>query len=154
MPTAVVRVIVDASLEPAQFADGIARLHERGLTLLEHSTRPSDSESTEIALLRDAEIADWTPEQAVALCQRVFNAPAELGVITYVSRGTDDDARSVLARFELSGDVRRDVVDGEDVITVTVARDDMRRVPESRLHTALEAALNAEVQIVLAERIS
>ncbi|MBP1079445.1 hypothetical protein JOD63_003413 [Microbacterium terrae] len=142
---------MDATPDPKRLAGGVARLRAQGFTLLEHSTRPSDADSIEIALLRDDEDFEWSDDDAVSFCQQVFDAPAALGVTTFVSRGTDDDARSVLARFDLVGDVRRAVIEGSDVVTVTVPRAEMRRVPESRLHTALEAALNAEVQIVLTD---
>jgi hypothetical protein len=35
-------------------------------------------------------------------------------------------------------------------VVATISRADSRRVPESRLHTAFEAALNCEVRIVIA----
>jgi hypothetical protein len=51
----------------------------------------------------------------------------------------------------LSGEVERKAGDdGWDVITVTLRKVDLERVPESRVHTALEASLNCEVLIVVA----
>lgn len=73
-----------------------------------------------------------------------------MGVLTYVSRGTDDDAHGVLAGLGLRGEVARRPTDaGWDVVTVTLRRADLTRVPESRVHTALEASLNCEVVIVV-----
>ena len=37
--------------------------------------------------------------------------------------------------------------EGWDVIHVTLRKADLERVPESRVHTALEASLNCEVHI-------
>ena len=37
--------------------------------------------------------------------------------------------------------------DGWDVMHVTLRKADLERVPESRVHTALEASLNCEVHI-------
>jgi len=37
--------------------------------------------------------------------------------------------------------------DGLDIVYVTLREDDLERVPESRVHTALEASLNCEVHI-------
>ena len=82
------------------------------------------------------------------LCERVFGTTPESGVVTYVSRGTDDDALGVLAGFGLTGEVsRRPGDDGWDVVTVRLREADLERVPESRIHTALEASLNCEVEI-------
>ena len=72
-----------------------------------------------------------------------------VGVLTFVSHGTDDDAHGVLAGFGLTGQVHRyPSGQGWDVVEVTLSRADLRRVPESRIHTALEASLNSEVRIV------
>jgi hypothetical protein len=69
-------------------------------------------------------------------------------VLTYISRGTDDDAHGVLAGFGLSGNVERvPSDDGWDVVYVTLHKADLERIPESRVHTALEASLNCEVHI-------
>ncbi len=70
------------------------------------------------------------------------------GVITFVSRGTDDDAHGVLAGFGLTADiVRTPGDDGFDIVDVTLREADLERIPESRVHTALEASLNCEVRI-------
>jgi len=37
--------------------------------------------------------------------------------------------------------------DGFDIVDVTLREDDLERIPESRVHTALEASLNCEVRI-------
>ena len=37
--------------------------------------------------------------------------------------------------------------DGYDIVYVTLSEEDLERVPESRVHTALEASLNCEVHI-------
>jgi hypothetical protein len=48
----------------------------------------------------------------------------------------------------LSGDIERvSGDDGWDVVHVTLRNSDLERVPESRVHTALEASLNCEVHI-------
>ena len=95
---------------------------------------------------------DELTRTAVELCVKAFGnfgtQPAA-GVLTYVSRGTDDDAQGVLAGLGLSGDIERIAgEEGWDTIRVTLRKSDLQRVPESRVHTALEASLNCEVQIV------
>jgi hypothetical protein len=55
----------------------------------------------------------------------------------------------VLSGFGLTGEVRRSPGDdGFDVVYVTLREADLGRVPESRIHTALEASLNCEVHIL------
>lgn len=153
MPIAVVRIHFASPLEPAAFDAGVALLRERGIPLVEYTAAASGEMLNEISLLRD-EAAAWTPAGAVELCAAAFGVPARQGPVTYISRGTNTDAESVLARFGLEGSVHREVREDGDVITVTVSSADMRRVPESRLHTALEAALNAEVRIELVAAVN
>ena len=69
-------------------------------------------------------------------------------MVTFVSHGTDEDAAGVLAGFGVTGDIdRRPGDQGWDIITVTLRREDLTRIPESRIHTALESATNAEIHI-------
>ena len=69
------------------------------------------------------------------------------GVLTFVSRGTDDDAHGVLAglRSDRRHRTRTRATTGWDIVHVTLRKADLERVPESRIHTALEASLNCEV---------
>jgi hypothetical protein len=84
----------------------------------------------------------------MSLCAKVFGTKPVPGVLTFISRGTDDDAHGVLAGLGLTGDIERlPGDDGWDVVHVTLRKADLERVPESRVHTALEASLNCEVHI-------
>jgi hypothetical protein len=150
--TAVIRFVVDAegALSAERFVEAVRALESEGYTVVASAPErlPDRRREVEIIVEDDGGLDTRTPFDA---CARAFGTQPELGVITYVSRGTDDDARGVLQRFGIGGNVDREVLDGSDeVVTVTIARSDMRRVPESRLHTALEAALNCDVRIVLA----
>ena len=54
----------------------------------------------------------------------------------------------MLSGFGLTGEiVRVPGRDGYDVVYVTLRESDLERIPESRIHTALEASLNCEVHI-------
>jgi hypothetical protein len=87
---------------------------------------------------------------ASELCRNAFGAEPAEGMTTYLSRGSDDDAIGILSAFGLAGDVSRaSGEEGWDVVTVRLAAADLRRVPESRIQTALEASLNCEVRIVV-----
>lgn len=84
----------------------------------------------------------------IRLCASAFGTVPAAGVVTYLSRGTDDDVHGVLAGLGLTGEVARTPgADGLDVVNVTLAEPDVARVGESRIHTALEASLNCEVHI-------
>ncbi|MEZ0350265.1 hypothetical protein [Mycobacterium sp. pR1184] len=154
MRTAVVRVNVDPEgvLTPAQLRDGMAALLElaghAGAGVVENDLAAMPKTRREVELLIAAENSDTAKEAAIGLCAKVFsNAPVP-GVVTFVSRGTDDDAHGVLAGFGLTGDiVRTPGDDGFDIVYVTVREADLDRIPESRVHTALEASLNCEVHI-------
>ncbi len=154
MRTAVVRVGVDKAgvLGPAQLEDGLVRLRDsaalQGIEVVADNLPAMPAQRREVELL----IAGDDPEQllrlAIELCANAFGTTPVPGVVTFISRGTDDDAHGVLAGLGLSGEIERvPGDDGWDVVYVTLRKADLERVPESRVHTALEASLNCEVHI-------
>ncbi|WP_343577627.1 hypothetical protein [Mycobacterium sp.] len=152
MRTAVVRVNVDPdnALEPAQLTDGMALLlasvGSAGVIAKDLGAMPAGRR--EVQLLITSEDVEAAKQAAIDLCSTAFPANPAPGVVTFVSRGTDDDAHGVLAGFGLTGDiVRTPGEDGFDIVEVTLREADLERVPESRVHTALEASLNCEVRI-------
>jgi hypothetical protein len=154
MRTAVVRVNVDpqSACTPAQLRDGMAALLElagqaaAGVVENDLAARPAGRR--EVELLIPAEDADTARKTAIGLCARAFGITPVLGVVTFISRGTDDDVHGVLSGFGLTGDiVRIPDDDGFDVVYVTLREEDLERIPESRVHTALESSLNCEVRI-------
>lgn len=148
-PTAVVRVSFDeaGTLTDDDFRTGLSRLADEGLVVLgtERGRRRDGAREIEIV----AELGeDWSASTVGVRCSHAFGVPATVGVVTFISRGTDVDALSVLRRFGVDGEVRRELdTDDEEIVTVTMSLESERRVPESRLQTALEAALNCEVRI-------
>lgn len=156
MRTAVVRVDVDptAALSAAALRDGTAELRDRardaGVELIDADISAMPKGRRVVELLIDGTDPELLKRDAIALCASVFGTAPEPGVLTFISRGTDDDAAGVLAGFGLSGQIEREPGgDGWDVVTVTLRREDLTRIPESRIHTALEASLNCEVRIVV-----
>jgi hypothetical protein len=154
MRTAVVRVNVDPGsvLTPAQLAEGMGALlglsDEIGAGVVENDLATVPASRREVQLLIAADDVDAAKRTAIDLCAKAFSTTPAPGVVTFVSRGTDDDARGVLSAFGLSGEVARTPGDdGFDIVYVTLREDDLERVPESRIHTALEASLNCEVHI-------
>lgn len=154
MRTAVVRVNVDPGsvLTSAQLRDGMAALlelaAEAGAGVVDNDLPSMPESRREVELLIAAEDGDTAKETAIELCAKVFSVTPAPGVITFVSRGTDDDAHGVLSAFGLAGDiVRTPGDDGFDIVYVTLREADLERIPESRVHTALEASLNCEVHI-------
>jgi hypothetical protein len=149
----VVRIRVDPAgqLTGAQLTDGMVNLRDlatpAGIDVLENNLAAMPVSRREVVMLMAGE-----PEElkatAVALCAKAFGTQPEPGVLTYISRGTDDDAHGVLAGFGLTGEITRSTGgDGLDVVYVTLRKTDLERIPESRIHTALEASLNCEVHI-------
>jgi hypothetical protein len=152
MAAAVVRVMVDLEgvLSPLEYAAGVAKLERIGYDVVSSPSSNLPDRAREIELIIEDDDGGLDAHAHADACAEAFGTDARLGVITYISRGTDDDALGVLRRFGLTGDVAREIVDGEDeVVTVTITPGEARRVPESRLHTALEAALNCDVRIVM-----
>ncbi len=154
MRTAVVRVNVDPdnALAPAQLTEGMGALLERvgqvGGDVISKDLAAMPAGRREVELLIACDDVDAAKEAAIELCSNAFATTPVLGVITFVSRGTDDDAHGVLAGFGLTGQIARTPGDdGVDIVDVTLREADLERIPESRVHTALEASLNCEVRI-------
>ena len=149
MRTAVVRVNVDptSALTPAQLTEGMGLLlglvGEVGAGAVDNTTA-----RREVEVLIAADDVDAAKQTAIDLCAKAFSTVPVPGVVTFVSRGTDDDAHGVLSGFGLTGEITRSPGDdGYDIIHVTLREADLERIPESRVHTALEASLNCEVHI-------
>ena len=154
MRTAVVRVKVDEAgeLTPAQLTDGMAALRglveDTGVDVVENNLAAVPVGRREVEFLMTGSDPEELRRTAIDMCAKAFQTTPVAGVLTYLSRGTDDDAHGVLAGFGLTGEVSRSRdVDGWDVVYVTLRKADLERVPESRIHTALEASLNCEVYI-------
>lgn len=154
MRTAVVRVNVDPDsvLTPAQLHEGMVALHEfaaaAGADVVKNDLATMPVSRREVELLIAAEDGDTARKAAIDLGAKAFGGTPVAGVITFVSRGTDDDAHGVLSAFGLTGDIERTPGDdGLDIVHVTLREKDLERIPESRVHTALEASLNCEVHI-------
>jgi hypothetical protein len=152
--TAVVRVRVDPAgqLTAAQLTDGMVNLRDlaspAGIDVLDNNLAAMPAGRREVEMLMVGGEPEAMKTTAVALCAKAFGTDPEPGVLTYISRGTDGDAHGVLAGFGLAGDIERVAgEDGWDVVYVTLRKADLERIPESRIHTALEASLNCEVHI-------
>jgi hypothetical protein len=154
MRTAVVRVNVDPDgvLTPEQLREGMAGLlgliGEIGADVVENNLAAMPAGRREVELLIESDDVGATKEAAIDLCAKAFDTKPVPGVVTFVSRGTDDDARGVLSAFGLTGEIDRQPGDeGFDIVHVTLREEDLKHIPESRVHTALEATLNCEVHI-------
>lgn len=154
MRTAVVRVNVDPTgvLTAAQLGEGMTTLldlaRELGADVVDNDLAGKPPGRREVEVLIAGDDGDVTKQTAMRLCNRAFGVTPVAGVVTFVSRGTDDDAHGVLSGFGLRGEVLREPGDeGYDIVHVTLREADLDRVPESRIHTALEASLNCEVHI-------
>ncbi len=154
MRTAVVRVNVDPerALMPAQLTEGMTVLlglvGELGADLVDSDLAAMPAGRREVELLIGCGDVDAAKRAALELCAKAFGTNPVSGVVTFVSRGTDDDAHGVLSAFGLTGEIVRTPGDeGFDIVHVTLREADLERIPESRIHTALEASLNCEVHI-------
>jgi hypothetical protein len=157
MRTAVVRVNVDPenTLAPAQLSEGMAVLlglvgdvggSVHDVIVKDLGAMPAGRREVELLIACDD--VNVAKQAAIDLCARAFVTTPVPGVVTFISRGTDDDAHGVLSGFGLAGEiVRTPGDDGVDVVQVTLREADLERIPESRIHTALEASLNCEVHI-------
>lgn len=156
MRTAVVRVDVDPTgeLSPDQLAAGVAALRnlaqQSGIDLVDNNIAAMPRGRREAEMLMTGADPQELQRTAIMLCANAFGTAPTAGTMTFVSRGTDEDAHGVLAGFGLSGEIDRHAGDaGYDILYVTLCKQDMARIPESRVYTALEASTNCEVHIRL-----
>ena len=150
MRTAVVRVGVDPEgvLTPEQLSAGMAVLGrlaaEVHAEVIENNLARLPPKRREVEMLMTGMDPSALQSEAAALCAKAFATEPALGVLTFVSHGSDEDAG-----FGLRGAIERRAGDeGWDIITVTLRKADLARIPESRIHTALEASTNCEVHII------
>ncbi len=154
MRTAVVRIDVDPSggLSPEEMSSGVAALRaladQAGIEVVDNNLAAMPRGRREAEFLIAGADEQELKRTATTICSEAFGTVPAAGTLTYVSRGTDEDAHGVLAGFGLAGDVSRSSgEDGYDILDVTLRKDDLARIPESRVYTALEAATNCEVRI-------
>lgn len=154
MRTAVIRVNIDPAGElPGDRLTGtVAALRASGIEVIAPDFGRVPAHAREIELLIDgddpAALRDW----AEVRCAEALGAPGPVaGAATFLSRGTDEDALGVVHAFGISAELDRFWEDDEEIAVFTITPADAARVPESRLHTALEAALNCEVRIVIGD---
>ncbi len=154
MRTAVVRVKVDpdGSLTASAVTEGMAALtglaDAAGVELIQNDLAVLPPSRREVEFLMIGADPAELQDVANGLCGKAFGTEPVAGVLTFVSHGTDDDAHGVLAGFGLTGQIERTPTgEGWDIVDVTLSKADVERVPESRIHTALEASLNCEVRI-------
>src|SRR6266702_189075 len=156
MRTAVIRINVDpgGTLGEAEVETGVAEVlagaGEFGMRLVHPDLGSLPPNRRELQFLAAGQDPAAMTRSARDLCRRAFGTEPAEGTTTYLSRGTDEDALGVLLAFGVAGDLSRaSGADGWDVVTVRLAEADLRRVPESRIQTALEASLNCEVRIIV-----
>jgi hypothetical protein len=151
--TAVIRVNLNPAgdLATDRLAAAVEKLRGSGLEVIAPDFDRVPAQSREIELLLSGEDTAALSAWARDRCAEALGGPGPVaGAATFLSRGTDEDVLGVVGAFGLTASVERTWNNDEEIVTVTIPRADARRAPESRLHTALEAALNVEVRIVYA----
>lgn len=152
MRTAVIRINLNPAgdLGNERLADAVEELRNSGVEVIAPAFDTLPPDAREVELLLDGEDVSALRAWAEDRCAAALGGPGpRAGAATFLSRGTDEDALGVVRGFGVDADVERGQAGGEEIVTVTISAADARRVPESRLHTALEAALNCEVRVVI-----
>jgi hypothetical protein len=159
MRTAVIRVNLNPAgdLENDRLSAVVTELRSSGIEVIAPDFGKLPPHAREIELLLPGEDTESLRAWAQQRCAELLGSslpPASApvaGAATFLSRGTDEDALGVVRAFGITASVERSWHNDEEIVTVTIPRDQARRAPESRLHTALEAALNCEVRIVFSD---
>ncbi len=101
---------------------------EVGAGVVDNNLAAMPTDRREVEVLIAADDVDTAKQTAIALCTKAFSTQPVPGVVTFVSRGTDDDAHGVLSAFGLTGEVvRTPGDDGYDVVYVTLREEDLER---------------------------
>ncbi|MBV9793996.1 MAG: hypothetical protein JO016_08650 [Actinobacteria bacterium] len=153
MRTAVVRVNLDPAgrLSVGDLERAIADLRARGIEVLAPVLEKVPAHAREIELIVPGDDPDALRKWAETTCGPLAaDGEPQVSTPTFLSRGTDEDALGVVRGFGINAGLQRVYENDEEVAIFTVTRADIGHVGESRLHTALEAALNCEVRIVVA----
>jgi hypothetical protein len=152
MRTAVIRVNLDPAGQLAQdrLSGAVEALRTSGIEVLAPDFGRVPPHAREIELLVEGNDPVMLRPWAEARCAEALGAPGpRAGTATFLSRGTDEDALGVVRAFGISAGLDRFWDEDEEIAVFTITRDDAAHVAESRLRTALEAALNCEVRIVV-----
>jgi hypothetical protein len=152
MRTAVIRVNLDPDGRRAvgDLERTVTALRDRGIEVLAPALEKLPPAAREIELITPGDDPTTLMTWAEAACTEALGAAGpRASRPTFLSRGTDEDALGVVSAFGISADLERLYERDEEVAIFTVSSADAGHVGESRLHTALEAALNCEVRIVV-----
>lgn len=157
MRTAVIRINLNPGGDVGndRLSAAVTELSNSGLEVIAPDFGNVPPDAREIELLLPGEDTAALSAWAEGRCAEALTsagapeADPKAGSATFLSRGTDEDALGVVRGFGISADIGRRWENDEEIVVATISRADSRRVPESRLHTALEAALNCEVRITI-----
>jgi len=155
MRTAVIRVNLDpgGDLPEDRLSRAVEALRTGGTEVLAPDFSRVPPHAREIELLVEGDDPVTLRSWAEARCAEVLGAPGpQAGAATFLSRGTDEDALGVVHAFGISAELDRFWEEDEEIAVFTITREAASHVAESRLRTALEAALNCEVRIIVGQR--
>ncbi len=152
------RAVVHLNLDPggvltvAQLERAVATLRGDGLEVIAMDLDKVPPAKREIELLHDGEESDELAaiaEQACAAAVASFHPtvqPRALAV-SFVSSGSYEDALGIIRAFGLEPHVEELRFVDEDVALLVVSREALAGNLFGKLQTALESALNREVQL-------
>jgi hypothetical protein len=165
MRTAVIRVNLDPAgdLTDDRLSRAVGMLRADGIEVLAPDFGRVPPHAREIELLVEGDDPAALRAWAETRCAEALGSEARgseargapgprAGAATFLSRGTDEDALGVVRAFGISAELDRFWEEDEEVAVFTITREDASHVAESRLLTALEAALNCEVRIIVGAR--
>lgn len=165
MRTAVIRVNLDPAgdLPEDRLSRAVGMLRTDGIEVLAPDFGRVPPHAREIELLVEGDDPMALRAWAETRCAEALGSEARgseargapgprAGAATFLSRGTDEDALGVVRAFGISAELDRFWEEDEEVAVFTITREDASHVAESRLLTALEAALNCEVRIIVGAR--
>ena len=154
MRRAVIHVNVDPAgvLGVAQLESAVSALRDAGHEVIAADLDKLPPRRREIELLHPGEDADELRRLAVAACQEALaglepRVEPRAVAVTFMSSGSYEDALGIVRAFGLEPQLEELRLVNEDVAVLVLAHGTLRRAVSAKLQTALEAALNREVEL-------
>lgn len=128
-------------------------LHDDGFEVLAADLDKYPSTRREIELIRGGDEPGEEARAAEAACAAALSQAGSTArpravAVSFLSSGTEEDARGVIRAFGLAEGLRAITFEDENVAVFVLEREVLRRTAPAKLQTALEAALNREVRFV------
>jgi AcrR family transcriptional regulator len=152
------RAVVQVNIDPAgtltvgQLERARAALQGAGFDVIATDLERFPPTERQIELLQEGDDPDELRHLAEAACASAVAAfaprqPPRATSVSFMSSGSYEDALAIVRAFGLDGEIEELTFVDDDVAVLVLAREAPRRGALAKVQTALECALNREIQL-------